>query len=123
MVGLAFRNNKVEQLVSEPVGQLFKTEFWRKVIEQCSLLRVQGPEIKNLVSNLPAELRGRVEELLLTDDEMDSEGAEKEWQKALVELEEVKVREKIEETRTSGRADSGQLKKLTERLAELTKRS
>jgi hypothetical protein len=64
-----------------------------------------------------------VEELLLVDDEMDAEEAEKEWQKALIELEEVGIREKIEGTRTNNQTSSEQLRKLTEKLAELTKRS
>jgi len=123
VVGLALRNGKVKELISEPVKQLFRVEFWKKITEQFTIYKVRFTRTKDLINNLPAELRERAEELLLVDDEMDAEEAEKEWQKALIELEEVGIREKIEGTRTSGQKDSGQLKKLTERLAELTKRS
>jgi DNA primase len=137
IVGLAFRNDKVDLLISEsamPAGRqvnsLFRTEFWRKTVNECLVLshacRQAGAKysgVREIITNLPAELRGRVEELMLIDDEMDKEEAEKEWQKAVNELEEVEVREKIEKTRAPGQTNPGELRKLTERLAELTKRS
>ena len=72
-----------------------------------------------LIKGLPAELRSKVEGLMLVEDYFEEEGAEKEWQDAVDELEELNIRERINEVKNQ--EDKKELMKLTRRLAVLTK--
>jgi len=105
IVGLALRNNKV-LLLNNKLSEVFQTEFWIKILKEFK----DGKTIKTL----PSELRGKVEDLMLLEDEKDL-NFEKEWGKATSELEELRIREKI--PNVGGK----ELLKLTRRLSELTK--
>lgn len=106
LVGLALRNNKADKL--SEIKHLFKNSFWLKVIEE-----MKG---KKSPKDLPAELRERVENLFLEETEKDEE---KEWNKAAQGLEEIEIRERLEEMK--GHEDQKEVVKLTTRLAELTR--
>ncbi len=121
IVGLALRNNKIDQLISlsampagRQVAQLFKTQFWTKVIEEID----PKLEVKEIVAKLPAQLRGRVEDLMLADEDEKGMDFDKEWTSALEDLEEIGVRENIEQAQKSGKFD--EMSKLTVRLNQLT---
>lgn len=102
VIELALKGGKIDQLISLPVNQLLKTDFWKQVAEE--LAKDSDPR------KLPEELRERTQILLLKEGEF----KEKEWETALRELEELEVRTKI----GSGEGDA---RELTKRLSELTK--
>ena len=101
IVGLAIFGRKWKELAR--ALSLFGEGFWDKAAREL----VEKQDVKKL----PAELLGRVEELVFWEEEW----SDREWEKALRELEEIGVREKI------GGADGRELVKLTTRLSELTR--
>jgi DNA primase len=123
VVGLAVRNDAVDRLISKRVLDLIESDFWLKVTEFFSKNTKQLKEVKELVRILPPELRSRVEELFLEEDDFTEKTFDSEWEKALSELEEVKVRGKITAIRATGRQESKpkKLLELTHRLNDLTK--
>jgi DNA primase len=123
VVGLALRNKKVKQLISPAVKQLFGTGFWTRVVEHFANSETKLSNAKDLIASLPAELKEKVAELMLLDDEADEEGAEKEWGKAVKDLEEMTIREKITAFLAQGTQTGREkeLLQLTRRLNELTK--
>jgi len=100
LVGLAVNAKAFDKL--REAAKWFKTEFWKRVAAEL--------EEKKDVRKLPAELRSRIEGLVFLEDEW----SEKEWMRAMDELEEVAIREQIG-------AEEGDVMVLTKRLAELTK--
>ncbi|OGC96901.1 DNA primase [Candidatus Amesbacteria bacterium RIFCSPHIGHO2_01_FULL_48_32] len=114
VVGLALRVNRVNQLIGEPVNQFFKLPFWRKVLDQFSSFKPQIP-VNELINKLPSELKEKVQMLMLVEDGLDEEKIDREWEKALGELEQLDVRERI------GAGEGEDLARLTKRLAELTR--
>lgn len=120
VVGLALRNGMVGKLIGSSVSQWVEMPFWKKVVEQFSVLSPQFSGVKELIGALPAELRGRVEEQMLVEDRFEEGDPEREWEKAVRELEEIEVRERIEKMREEAQG-RGELRGLTKRLAELTK--
>ena len=101
VVGLAIFGRKWKELAR--ALSLFGEGCWDKAAREL----VEKQDVKKL----PAELLGRVEELVFWEEEW----SDREWEKALRELEEIGVREKI------GGADGRELVKLTTRLSELTR--
>jgi len=75
-----------------------KTDFWRRVVEN--------------INDLPGELKPRVQELLMTEEEF----TEKKWEEAKDLLEQVDVEERL-----TGEEDPVKITSLTHRRAELTK--
>lgn len=123
VVGLAVRNGAIDRLVSKQVLDLLETDFWVKVAEFFLENRKVSGKAKDLVKRLPAELRSRVEELFLEEDDFSEKTFDSEWQNALSELEELKVRGNITAIRAVGKQEnsSKKLLELTHRLNDLTK--
>jgi len=96
VIELALKGGKTGELPE------MKTDFWARVAQE--LVKDSDPR------KLPEELREKTQILLLKDGEF----AEKEWETALRELEEIEVRERIG-------TGQGDVRKLTKRLSELTK--
>lgn len=118
IVGLALRGSKANLLATKPMNQMIKTDFWKKVIDQVAGFKPQTP-IRELIKQMPAELRGRVEELMLNEEEPAGDEWEKEWKEAAGELETIGIREQI----TGYKHQEGKMKevaKLAKRLSELT---
>ncbi len=113
VVGLALRANKVSQLVESPVVEWIRTGFWKKVIDQITILKSQIPDltIRELIEKLPRELRLKVEELMLKEGKEDEE----EWRKATAELEMVEIQEAMKT------ATPAEMVKLSTRKAMLTR--
>lgn len=108
VVGLAIVGGKLGQLI-EIFDSWIKTAFWRRVVDELK----NDPDIKQL----PAEIRGRVQEVVMAQPEWDEQlELDKEWGRAVAELEEVELREKME-----AEQDMGEYAKLTKKLGELTK--
>ena len=105
VIELALKGGKVDQLISLPVNQLLKTDFWKRVAQE--LDKDSDPR------KLPEELRERTQTLLLKEGEF----REKEWETALRELEEVNIHEKIQDSKLKDQ----EVLELTRRLGELTK--
>ena len=108
VVGWAVRNGLIQKLVEEPVRELFGEGFWKKVVEEFATNKAGGTT-RELIEKLPAELKERVQELLLVPSfaeatEGEEDGVEREWQKAVGELEEITVREKITAIRVAEKA-------------------
>jgi DNA primase len=94
-VGLAVRNNKLEELVSPFVAELFRDGFWAKVVEDIKGNLDGERTVKDIVGMMKPELRGRIEELTLIEEELLPDEVEKEWKSAVDELEEATIREKL----------------------------
>ncbi len=105
MVGLALRGGKTEVLTE--VQALIKTPFWKKVITEL--------EIAPTINQLPNELKGRVQDLMMSEEELTRDKWQQEWKRAKEDLEVMDIREQIE------KSDGTDLVKLTKRLGELTK--
>lgn len=116
VVGLALRGGMLGKLIEPEVVKLIQTPFWKKVVEFIAGYGAHTTTAE-VVGSLPGELRARVEELVLTDQELTRDQGIREWEKALSELEESTIRAHIQ----SG-ADGVQMVALTKRLGELTKR-
>jgi DNA primase len=101
---LAVKLEKKEEL-REVVG-LIRDGFWQKVAEEL----IAGVA----VAKLKPELRVKVEELALDE----SEPEQKEWEKAVRQLMEVVVREKIQD---SGSRSQEEVASLVRQLADLTR--
>lgn len=114
LMGLALRNNWVGKLKKEKVKLLIKTPFWVKVATE---LEEEG---KKGVDKLPFELKEKTENLFLEEEEGDPE---KEWTKVLGMLEEMDIRERIDEIRSDmdDKNKQKEMIRLTARLAELTR--
>jgi hypothetical protein len=108
VVFVALRLEKIDELAKVP---FFKTDFWVRVIQ--SIRAGEWKSVSEIIVKLPAELRGRVEELMLREDEPD----EKEWGKAVGELEEISIRSKIQDSRSKAQ----EVTDLSHRLADLTR--
>jgi len=123
VVGLALRNGAVDRLISKETTGLIEGDFWKKVTEMFGANYKHIKGVKELIRKLPAELRPKVEELFLEEDDFREKTFDNEWKKALEELEELKVREKIGVIRATGRQESKpkELLELTRRLNDLTK--
>jgi DNA primase len=128
VVGLALRNDRVAQLTSPQVRRLFGAGFWKKVIDCCLQSATGNPAVKNLIKSMPAELKEKVQEQMLVELSPaeaagDEERMDREWKKAVVELEEIGIREKIDNIQSGGKQEKQQeeLLKLTRRLNELTR--
>ncbi|HBC73237.1 MAG: primase protein [Candidatus Amesbacteria bacterium GW2011_GWB1_47_19] len=119
IVGIALRQGWIDRIIGEPVRGWMKTQFWLKVAEELEEKKGGGKKTVTLIKGLPAELRSKVEGLMLVEDYFEEEGAEKEWQDAVDELEELNIRERINEVKNQ--EDKKELMKLTRRLAVLTK--
>jgi len=104
VVELAIKEKKIEYLTREPISGWIKSEFWKRVVGELA----SGKS----VAELSAELRPRVEELFLTENE-DEAG---EWDKVIKRLEEVNIREEIVKN-----IDQKEVALLSRRLAILTK--
>lgn len=105
VIELALKGNKVDLLISLPVNQLLKTDFWKRVAQE--LAKDSDPR------KLPEELRERTQTLLLKEGEF----KDKEWETALRELEELDIHEKIQDLKLNDQ----EVLELTRRLGELTK--
>lgn len=116
LVGLALRGGMLSKLIAPDVIELIQTPFWKKVVEFIAGYGVHATTAE-IIQALPAELRTRVEDLVLTDQEMTRDQGIREWEKALSELEESMIRAQIQ-----GGIDDSQMVALTKRLGELTKR-
>jgi len=123
VVGLAIRNKAVDRLTGKPVKDLIKGDFWKKITEFFSRSRKHSESIKEIVKELPAEMRAKVEELYLEEDDFKETPFDREWDKAIGELEELNVREKITALRATGKQENQprELLELTGRLNDLTK--
>ena len=99
VVELGLKGGKTSELPE------MKTDFWARVAEE---LAKNGDPRK-----LPEELRERTQTLILKEGEFE----EKEWETALRELEELDIREKIQDSRFK----IAEVRELTKRLGELTK--
>jgi len=89
------------------------------VVEEIIRHKAEITDNRSLVAVLPAELRIKVEELVMKENGEEGDNWDKEWKNAINELSEVIVREEIEKVKEIG--DGEALKKLTQRLSELTK--
>lgn len=103
IVGLAVRYGRIKEL-GEAVGMI-KTKFWQRVVSELG-------EGKG-VTGLSSELKERVYEATMVGPEVVEDEIDHEWGKAIIELEEADIRERL-------RAGEGTAR-LTKRLAELTK--
>lgn len=109
LVALALRSADQDKVATLAASKLLRTNFWQKVAAQ--LVRV------GMVKKLPAELRAKVEELVLAEGDY----SDKEWLAATQELEEIGVREEITLLRGDDRPQAQKaLVRLTRRLGELT---
>lgn len=113
LVELALKGEKVDQLLSPPVVKWIATPFWHRVVSHWDK---GAKSAKKLIGRLPAELRGKVEELILKEDGY----SDREWEKTVHRLEEVAVREEIAQYKSQAQPDA-KLVRLTSRLAQLTK--
>ncbi len=100
VVELALKGEKLAELDQLPV----KSSFWHKVIQQL--------EGQTDVKKLPAEIKDQVLNLFLTENEF----SDKEWAKAKSRLELVDIEERL-----GGDLPPGEVVKLGQRKAELTK--
>lgn len=105
VVGLALQEGKLTELFA--AEKLFHTPFWQKVIEHLKT----NPDPKAL----PEELKGKLQDIYLSEAEFDP----KEWGKSLKRLEELAVRQEI--STLEGEESGPQVRKLTTRLAQLTR--
>ncbi len=113
VVGLALRNDKIDELIKPPVSDWITTAFWKRVIDQ--LKSDNGKlTIKERIENLPEELRQKVGDLILLDDDF----SDKEWTKALAELEKEDIREK--KSKLDPDSDLPKIRDLDARLKDLT---
>jgi DNA primase len=95
VVGLAVRNNKLDQLASDFVAGLFRDGFWARVVEDVKSHLGDNKAVKEVVALLKPELRGRIEELTLVEEELSPEEAKKEWKSSIDELEEAAIRDNL----------------------------
>jgi hypothetical protein len=123
LVGLALRFGKLQKLTAPETSKQIKSPFWKKVIEAWGEAQNGNLQVREIVQSLPAELRAKTEGLLLIEDELPETEVEKEWNKAMRDLEEVEIREQLEDLFKSSDKDGvpEKAKELTRRLAELTK--
>ncbi len=123
LVGLAFRNQAIDKLTDKKIKRLFGDGFWGKVLEGVKTAGGKQTDVSQTVKRLPAELKARVEELFLAEDDFGEGKFEEEWKKAAAELEEIGIREEITVIRASGRQEAKpkELLTLTQRLNDLTK--
>lgn len=114
LVGIALRNEWTKRLNKEGTKSLIKSLFWNKVITE---LNNKG---KDGVKSLPAELKDRVENLFLVEEENDPEG---EWAKTVSMLEQISIRDRIEEIKEKleDKKYQKEMKELTIKLSDLTK--
>jgi len=98
VVQMAMLGKKMKELKKDPIKNWIKTDFWRRVAGR--------------IDDLPGELKARVDELMLTDEEF----SEKKWEEAKGLLELVDVEERL-----AGEEDPKKITSLTHRRAELTK--
>jgi len=95
---------------------------WRASCDECHRVKTAKEDgaFGNVSKNRrAAELRGRVEELMLNEEEPAGDEWEKEWKEAAGELETIGIREQI----TGYKHQEGKMKevaKLAKRLSELT---
>ena len=101
VVKLAILGERVEALAEVPLV----TSFWVRVREEL--------QKKKKIADLPAELRERVETLLMTEDEFSDKG----WEEARRRLELLDIEEKME----TRRDQPEEIRKLAKRKDELTK--
>jgi len=104
IVGLAVRNAQTDLLMG--IKDFFRSDYWIKVVKEFG----KGKTIKTLAN----ELKGRVEDLMLLEDEKDL-NFDKEWGKAVARLEKLRVEEQIPNTA------GVELRELAKRRSELTK--
>jgi DNA primase len=102
VVQVAILGNKIEELTGE-VAEFIKTDFWKKVVEELK----KEKDIKLL----PAELRDKVVELVMTDEEYEA-GL---WEEACRLVELLDVKERLNSGAGVKEAD-----KLAKRKGELT---
>ena len=95
VVLMALLGKKTKELSEIP---WIKTDFWKRVVEN--------------INDLPGELKPRVQELMMTEEEY----SEKKWEEAKDLLEQVDVEERL-----TGEEDPVKITSLTHRRAELTK--
>lgn len=115
VVGLALARARGELLIVEPVDSWITTPFWRRVVDELKQQRLAS-SVQDTVERLPAELREKVEQVIMKQEEWDDEAKwEKEWQTAIGQLEEMVMREEI------AQGDMGKSVALIKRLAELTR--
>lgn len=105
VVGLAAREGKIADLAK--VADLIRTPFWKKVLSHLQ----DDPD----VAHLPAELKGKIQDMYLSDIEFDP----REWDKSIKRLEETTIREDLTQMVKDG--DPKQVRKLSARLGELTR--
>ncbi|MBI2008033.1 toprim domain-containing protein [Candidatus Amesbacteria bacterium] len=98
VVQMAMLGKRTEELKKGPIQSWIKTDFWRRVGDR--------------IDDLPDELKTRVQELMLADEEF----SEKKWKEAKDLLEQVDVEERL-----AGEEDPQKITKLTQRRAELTR--
>jgi DNA primase len=105
LVKLAILGGKVKELAQSRAGKMIKGRFWQRVMEELT----GGKEIKEL----PSEILGRVQELLMDETEF----TEGEWEEIGKQLELVEIEEEL----GGAKADPARVRKLGSRKAELTK--
>lgn len=123
LVKMALFSGDVSQLVEGGPGIIIQSDFWRRVIESFKKEKDLWRKPTELVNKLPPELTNKVQQLLLTEEEITPEIAREEWNKAVRELEQIDIREKLEVLRhlSEKPGTDQEVVKLTRRLAELTK--
>ncbi len=97
LVELALKGNKINDLPE------LADSFWMKVVESLKI---------NSISELPAELRSRTEELMLHE----TEYTDKEWVKTLSRWEEQNLKRQLHQE-----TDTKKIKNLSNQLSDLTK--
>ena len=97
LVELALKGNKLDKLPE------LVDPFWTKVSQQLKSVKI---------SDLPAELKTRAEELMLHETEYD----DKEWTKTLNRWEEQNTKRKLH-----SETDTSNIKRLSQKLSDLTK--
>jgi DNA primase len=123
LVRMALGLGDVAKLMEPKTEVMIKNDFWRKVIDQFKKEKGLWNKPGELVHKLPAELVRKTEELLMLEEEMEPEMYNREWEKAVRELEQVDVHERLEVLRhLSDKPETEQeVARLTKRLFELTK--
>lgn len=122
VVYLALARQDPEALTPDGVGEFIKLPFWKRAIEGLSDY-TKGASVKEMVSGLPAELSRRVEEVILREGANEGVDLEREWGKATRELEEVDIRERLDELKAKMDTSAAQKEwvRLAARLTVLTK--
>lgn len=110
LVALAVRHEKIGALFAVVDAWPFEEGFWKRVVEALRTV----PD----VAQLPVELRSRVEDLLMQEDRVTE--VEKVWERAVLDLEELILREQLDQFK--GQEDRlVDMAKITRRLSDLTR--